>query len=184
MKRTITFMLTALLLLTGLTSWGQNRDEVAYTLDPIAGSNNSYTGNCDIEIDGITWNLTGNSQMIPWRIGGKSITEVDRELYSKTAIAENISQIEIEHGTASGITVNSMTLTVALNSDFTDPVSVLEGEFVASATTTFVKPDNTDWTNMYYKITYNVTVSGTSNKFLQFVGAVFYTGEGGQPRAP
>ena len=180
MKRTITFMLTALLLLTGLTSWGQNRDEVAYTLEPIAGSNNSYTGNCDIEIDGITWNLTGNSQMIPWRIGGKSITEVDRELYSKTAIAENISQIEIEHGTASGITVNSMTLTVALNSDFTDPVSVLEGEFVASATTTFVKPDNTDWTNMYYKITYNVTVSGTSNKFLQFVGAVFYTGEGGQ----
>ena len=182
MKRTITFMLTALLLLTGLTSWGQNRDEVAYTLEPIAGSNNSYTGNCDIEIDGITWNLTGNSQMIPWRIGGKSITEVDRELYSKTAIAENISQIEIEHGTASGITVNSMTLTVALNSDFTDPVSVLEGEFVASATTTFVKPDNTDWTNMYYKITYNVTVSGTSNKFLQFVGAVFYTGEGGQPQ--
>ena len=180
MKHTITFMLTALLLLTGLTSWGQNRDEVAYTLEPIAGSNNSYTGNCDIEIDGITWNLTGNSQMIPWRIGGKSITEVDRNLYSKTAIAESISQIEIEHGTASGITVNSMTLTVALNSDFTDPVSVIEGEFVASSTTTFVKPEDTDWTNMYYKITYNVTVSGSSNKFIQFVGAVFYTGEGGQ----
>ena len=180
MKRTFTFMLTALLLLTGLSSWGQNRDEVAYTLNPIAGSNNSYTGNCDIEIDGITWNLTGNSQMIPWRIGGKSITEVDRNLYSKTAIAESISQIEIEHGTATGITVNSMTLTVALNSDFTDPVSVMEGMFIASSTTTFVKPENTDWTNMYYKITYNVTVSGSSNKYLQFVGAVFYTGEGGQ----
>ena len=148
MKRTFTFVLTALLLLTGLSSWGQNRDEVAYTLEPIAGSNNSYTGNCDIEIDGITWNLTGNSQMIPWRIGGKSITEVDRNLYSKTAIAESISQIEIEHGTASGITVNSMTLTVALNSDFTDPVSVIEGEFVASSTTTFVKPEDTDWTNL------------------------------------
>ena len=182
MKRTFTFVLTALLLLARLSSWGQNRDEVAYTLEPIAGSNNSYTGNCDIEIDGITWNLTGNSQMIPWRIGGKSITEVDRDLYSKTAIAESISQIEIEHGTASGITVNSMTLTVALNSDFTDPVSVMEGEFAASSTTTFVKPEDTDWTNMYYKITYNVTVSGTSNKFIQFVGAVFYTGEGGQPQ--
>jgi hypothetical protein len=182
MKRKLTFLLMALLLLTGMTSWGQNRDEVAYTLEPIAGSNNSYTGNCDIEIDGITWNLTGNSQMIPWRIGGKSITEVDRDLYSKTAIAESISQIEIEHGTASGITVNSMTLTVALNSDFTDPVSVMEGEFAASSTTTFVKPEDTDWTNMYYKITYNVTVSGTSNKYIQFVGAVFYTGEGGQPQ--
>ena len=182
MKRIFTFMLTALLLLTGLSSWGQNRDEVAYTLEPIAGSNNSYTGNCDIEIDGITWNLTGNSQMIPWRIGGKNITEVDRELYSKTPIADNISRIEIEHGTASSITVNSMTLTVALNSDFTDPVSVMEGEFVASATTTFVKPDDTDWTNMYYKVTYNVTVSGTSNKFVQFVGAVFYTEGSIQPQ--
>ena len=32
---------------------------------------------------------------------------------------------------------------------------------------------------MYYKITYNVSVSGTSNKFLQFIGATFYKEEGG-----
>ena len=181
MKQKLTFLLTAVLLLTGLSSWGQTRDEVvAYTLEPIVGSNNSYAGNCDIEIDGITWNLTGNSTMIPWRIGGKSIEGVDRELFSKTPIADNITHIEIEHGTASGIVVNAMTLTVSLNEDFTDPVSEMEGEFAASSTTTFVRPTDADWTNMYYKVTYNVTVSGTSNKFLQFVGAVFYK-EGGGP---
>ena len=180
MKQKLTFLLTALLLLTGLSSWGQTRDEVvAYTLEPIAGSNNSYAGNCDIEIDGITWNLTGNSQMIPWRIGGKNIENVDRDLFSRTPIADNITHIEIEHGTASGIEVNSMTLTVSLNEDFTDPVSELEGEFAASSTTTFVRPTDADWTNMYYKVTYNVTVSGSSNKFLQFVGAVFYKDGGG-----
>ena len=53
MKQKLTFLLTAVLLLTGLSSWGQTRDEVvASTLEPIVGSNNSYAGNCDIEIDG------------------------------------------------------------------------------------------------------------------------------------
>ena len=33
---------------------------VVYTLTPAKGSNNSYTGNCDVSVDGITWNLTGN----------------------------------------------------------------------------------------------------------------------------
>ena len=180
MKRKLTFLLTALLLLTGMTSWGQTRDEnVMYTLEPVAGSNNSYAGNCDIEIDGIIWNLTGNSQMIPWRIGGKSIDGVDRDLYSKTPIDENISTIIIEHGTAANITVNSMTLTVSANADFSSPVSTLSGTFVASSTTTFTRPSNVDWANMYYKITYNLTNTTNSNRFIQFVGADFYAETGG-----
>ena len=36
-------------------------ESLCYTLTPTNGSNNSYAGNCDIEISGITWNLTGNS---------------------------------------------------------------------------------------------------------------------------
>ena len=182
MKHKLTFLLTALLLLTGMTSWGQTRDEaVVYTLEPVAGSNNSYAGNCDIEINGITWNLTGNSQMIPWRIGGKNIDGVDRELYSKTPIADNISTIIIEHGTASNITVNFMTFTVSANADFSSPVSTLSGTFVASSTTTFTRPSNVDWSNMYFKITYNLTNTTNNNRFIQFVGANFYAeNSGGQ----
>jgi len=180
MKRKLTFLLTAMLLLTGMTSWGQTRDEdLVYTLEPVPGSNNSYAGNCDIEIDGITWNLTGNSQMIPWRIGGKSIDGVDRELYSKTPIDDNISTIIIEHGTAANITVNSMTLTVSANADFSSPVSTLAGTFVASSTTTFTRPSNVHWANMYFKITYNLTNTTSSNRFIQFVGADFYAEPGG-----
>ena len=43
--------------------WGA--EEVVYTLKPASGTNNSYAENCDVEIDGITWNLTGNSQTQP-----------------------------------------------------------------------------------------------------------------------
>lgn len=146
---------------------------VVYTLTPASGSNNSYAGNCDIIIDGITWNLTGNSTMQPWRIGGNSITNTDRALYSKTAISENISKIEITHGAASSITVNSMTVIVSKNADFSSPVSTLTPSFAANSTMTVNRPDGKDWSNCYYKFVYNVTVSGSSNKFIQFSEAVF-----------
>lgn len=145
-----------------------------YTLTPANGTNNSYTGNCDIDIDGITWNITGNSQMQPWRIGGKSLSGVDRALYSKTALNKDIRRIEITHGAASSITVNSMTVIVSKNADFSSPVSTLTPSFVANSTVTIDRPDGKDWSNCYYKIVYNVTVSGSSNKFVEFSKADFY----------
>ena len=180
MKQKLTLLLTAFLLLTGMNLWGQFRTEVvAYDLIPIEGGSNGYATESEIEIDGITWNITGNTTLIPWRIGGKSLTDVDRNVFSESTLVDNISRIEVEHGTASNIVVNSMTLVVASDADFSNPVSTLVGEFAANTTTTFNRPADADWTNMYYKITYNVTVEGTSNKFLQFVGATFYKEEGG-----
>lgn len=152
---------------------GEQSEEV-YTLTPASGSNNSYAGNCDIAIDGITWNLTGNSQMHPWRIGGKSLDAVDRELYSKTAISEEVSKIEVTHGAASGITVNSWTVIVASDAEFEKIISTLTPEFVASDTTTISRPSDVSWKNAYYKFIYNVTVTVTSNKFLEFTQATFY----------
>ena len=158
--------------------WGQ--EELVYTLTPTSGSNNSYTGTCDVEIDGITWNLAGNSTVKPWRIGGKSLTNVDRALYSKTPISNNISKIIIEHGTASSITVNSVKLFVSTKENGTGTIiSELSNSFEASSTMTFTRPDGKDWTNAYYKIVYNVTVSSTSNKYLQFTNAKFYSSGGG-----
>ena len=185
MKKRFTRILAAVALLVFMipfTGWGQTRTEVvAYTLEPATGSNNSYTGNCDITIDDITWNLTGNSQQIPWRIGGKSISGVDRALYSKTAISDNISKIEVTHGAASSITVNSWTVIVSENADFSDPVSTLTPTFAANTTTTIIRPNDADWSNCYYKFVYNVTVSGSSNKFLEFTEAVFYKEGGSAP---
>lgn len=156
---------------------------VQYTLDStgsLQGKNSNYAGNCDIESDGITWNVTGNTTMNPWRIGGKKITSVDRAIYSKTPISSNISKIEITHGTASSITVNSMKVYVcstaagAAASTPTDVVATFNPTFAANSTVTLEKTDDTSWENCYYRIVYNVTVTGKSNRFIQFKTAKFY----------
>ena len=156
-------------MLISLVSFAQ--DAPIYELVPATGSNNSYAGNCDITIDGIKWNLTGNSTMQPWRIGGKSITNQDRALYSKTPLAYNIDKIEVTHGTASSITVNSFKLIIS--DEANGAGETIDVAFKASATTTIDLPEG-DYSNKYFKFLYNVTVSGTSNKYVQFTGAKFY----------
>ncbi len=155
-------------------------DQLVYSLIPAKGKNNTYAANCDIKIgsnptDSITWNLTGNSQMIPWRMGGKSLDKVDRALYSQDPISTNISKVVLTHGTAADITVNSLTLIVSTEADGAGTVvSSLTGTFTANSTTTFTRPEGKDWSNCYYKFVYNVTVSKSDNKFLQFVQGDFY----------
>ena len=111
---------------------------VAHDLVPAEGSNNAYAKSCDIVINGVTWNVTGNSTMIPWRIGGKSITDQDRALYSKTALPYDITKIEVTHGTASDITVNSFKLIISDEADAAG--ETIDVDFKASATTTIELP--------------------------------------------
>ena len=184
MKSNFTKLIAALTLLVFMTPsmvmWGQMRTEVvAYTLDgTITGGDSGYATESSITQDEISWKVTGNTTMSPWRIGGKSISEVERPVYSTDAISDNITKIEVEHGTASGITVNSWTVIVASDANFSNVVSTLTPDFTANATTTINRPTGADWTNCYYKFIYNVTVTQTSNRFVQFVEANFYKQEG------
>ena len=151
-------------------------ETVAYTLTPAAtGSNssphNAYASAADWTYEGITWNVTGNSYMVPWRIGGKSITAVNRAVYTKTAMAADITKIEITHATVN-ITCNSCTLTVsdaANGAGETFPVKVAQ-----NTTTTITLPEG-DYSNKFYKLVYNVTNSTTSNKYVQLSEIKFYT---------
>lgn len=154
-------------------------DTLFYTLTPANGSNNSYAGNCDIAVNGVTWNLTGNSQMQPWRIGGKSLTGVDRALYSKTALSDDVTKIEVTHGAASSVTVNSWTVIVSTEADgLGTVVSSLTPTFAINTTTTISRPSGKSWANCFYKFVYNVTIGG-SNKFIEFSEAKFYKESGG-----
>ncbi|MBO2522612.1 MAG: hypothetical protein CW336_01965 [Bacteroidetes bacterium] len=182
MKRRFTLIITALMLMMTSLAWGQTRDEVvAYTLDgTITGGTNNYATESEITQNNLTWMVMGNTTTNPWRIGGKNITDVDRPVYSTGTMSDNITKIVVTHGAASSITVNSMTLVVSSNADFSNPTSTLTGDFGANTTTTFNRPAATDWTNKYYKIIYNVSVSGNTNRFIQFNSAVFYKESGGQ----
>jgi len=188
MKKTFTILIAAiaaiLMMAQPVKVIGQTRSNVlTYTLTPASGSNNSYAGNCDIIISGITWNLTGNSTTQPWRIGlpkNNNGTTITRALYSKTAISDNITEIKIQHGSTSTLTVNSMA--VKVYSTAADAASGSTNNIVASFTPTFAandwvtitKQDNSSWANCFYRIEYSVTATGNSASYLQFTQAEFY----------
>lgn len=150
-----------------------------YTLDGTDSSQgtNGYATGSEISQSNIDWIAVANTTTNPWRFGGKSLTKVDRALYSTKAISSNISSIEVESGTAT-VTVNSLTISVH-NSD-TDAASgdnpiatktVTSG--IISSTVTLSKTDATSWAGKYYRIVYNVT-AGSSNQYVQFKSAKFY----------
>ena len=170
------FLLVLGLLLGSLNVWGG--EELVYTLDGTqTGGTSGYGEESSIEQGGITWKVKGNTTMNPWRIGGNSITNENRPIYSEGTISDNVTKIEVTHGTADNITVNSMTVIVSQNEDFSDPESTLTPTFVANDIVTINRPAGHDWTNCYYKIIYNVTKSSTGNKFIAFVKADFYAEE-------
>ena len=173
-KRVVT-ALVVLMTIGVSAAWAE--ETLVYTLTPASGSNNSYAGNCDITIDGIIWNLTGNSTVQPWRIGGKSLTNVDRAIYSKTPISSDVSKIEVTHGTASSITVNSLKLIISDAANGNG--ETIDVTFKSSATITIELPEG-DYSNKYFKFLYNVTVSDSDNRYLQFTNAKFYTSDSGE----
>ena len=187
MKHFKLFFACALMSLLSLGQlWATEVEAYTLTVASTGGNSsphNSYTAAATTTIDGIEWSVLGNSNQSPWRLGGKesNCSGADRDVHSNTAITDNISKIEITHGTASNITVNSMTVIVSTNSDFSDPVSTLTPDFVAEDVVTVNRPAGKDWSNCYYKIVYNLSVTGNSNRFVQFSGATFYKESGGTP---
>ena len=143
---------------------GSTTPVVLYTLTPKNGKNSSYAGNCDVTIDGIVWNLTGNSQFNPWRLGGKNITNVNRSLYSKTAYPKALTSMKITFGEAKDITVNSCKLVYSTSANFTNSKEC-NIKFTASST---VEVTEDFPANAYYKLVINVTIKNTTkNKFVE-----------------
>ena len=150
---------------------------LVYTLSPVEGKDNSYaSAGADIDVDGITWSVQGNNTMVPWRIGGKSLSGEKRLVYSTAPIADNIKKVVVDHGSANSITVDNLTLTVHNSKEDAasgeNPVSTVSVAFAANDSVTF--NSDADWTGKYYRFTYTVTVEGNKNKFFEFKKAEFY----------
>lgn len=175
--------------------WGT--PSVIYTLTPVAGSDNSYAGDEDIACEDednevtITWNVTGNATMTPWRIGGKggsnasSTATLVRDIYCTSALStDDVSKVILSHGTSTisgtGWSINSVTLIVSTSSDGGGTViSSIERAFKASDTIIINRPAGKDWSSKYFTIRYNISAKGSSNKYLEFSGAEFYAESGG-----
>ena len=151
------------------TVGGSTTPVLLYTLTPTNGKNSSYTGNCDVTVDGIVWNLAGNSQINPWRLGSKIKGTVDRALYSKTAYPKALTSIKVTFGKAT-ITVNSCKLVYSTNADFTDSKEC-NIAFKASST---VEVTADFPAKAYYKLVLNVTNTTTSTKYVELSKIEFF----------
>ena len=189
MKKTTLFSLLAMLLLfVGNNVWAD--DEPFYTLEPVKTTNSGYASYKDVEINGMTWNAPGNQDYgngAFWRIGGKNLTEVDRDITAKTPMGSAIARIVFNHNGVSRntVTVNSLKLTVASDEEFAtilDEVTLTPSikmgeagnvEFLPVATT------NAEWPiGAYYKISINVN-SGASNGGVDMTSIQFFAPTGG-----
>ena len=156
------------------SSVGTPSSVACYTLSTasVTGSNNSYAGNCDVTQNGIKWNFNGNTQVNPWRLGGKSITNVDRTVYSKAAYPDPLSKVEFVSGTMTA-TWNSLKLIYSTNADFSDGQTIEASGVGASKTIAFA-PDGGFPAGCYFKFVLNITNTTTSNKYVQMKEIRFY----------
>lgn len=176
MKKVLTILMMALL----ATGVGWAADTVYYTLDgTVTGGSNGYATESDITQNGMSWKVTGNTTMSPWRIGGKSLTKVDRDAYSTTAMGSAISKIELQIGSIT-CTLNSVKLTVATDASFSNVVDQITKTSVSvNSVLEFTPTSGTEWvTNAYYKLTFNVTC-GSSNVYVQLNKVTFYNNPSG-----
>lgn len=158
---------------------------VAYTVTATHGTSKSYATECDIVVDGVTWTVQGNTNMNEqysvggWAVGGKSITNQNRAIYSKDAIKANVKKVVVTHNANNGITINSFALIVSGAANAAgDTVYATAADITAmankGAVVTFIVPENKKWDNKYYKFLYNLTNTDTKkNKRIEFLKAEF-----------
>lgn len=148
-----------------------------YTLDATNSdnktSNNGYANEGTVNVDGIEWSVNGNGTINPWRIGGKSLSNTDRTVYSKTSYSSNLSKITLEIGSANSITINSIKLIYSTSKDFNNATTLTASSKSENSTISFT-PEGGFPANGYYKFVFNVSVSSTTNKFVEFKKVQFY----------
>lgn len=196
MKKTISqrFFLSLCLMIVGClwgsAAWAAPGDAV-YTLECKKQSGQiyqQYDKYNDITIDGFTWNAPGNLTLGNfWRIGGKSLKNVDRTITGKNAISSPISKVTLAHNGINNTNakINSVSLTVASDVDFTDVIETLtikspSLEKAVAGTMDFT-PTSGNWpTGSYYKLTINITNSNTKSSYgLDITSLTFYEGASG-----
>ena len=69
----------------------------SYTLDGLEkGQNSNYATAATVTQDEIEWSVMGNlTQDGGWRIGGKNLSDTNREIYSESKLEAEISKVEL-----------------------------------------------------------------------------------------
>ena len=165
------------------TDQGPAEDGSLYILSTLTekGKNSAYSGSGDVSVGGISWTVEGNSTINPWRFGGNTLEGVERKLTSRSPINGKVEKIIIKYGSGT-ITVNSVTLKIYSQDPLEEsasPVYTKEVPYEAETEQT-VEAGSQDWTNRYYQVVFNVTVTTSGNKYATIETIGFYASGGGQ----
>lgn len=195
MKKTFTILIAAIAAIMMITQpvkmMGQEKGFTAYyTLECSSQSGNSaYASYYDVNVTSagsitMTWNAPGNQTLGSyWRIGGSKGTNVKRYITGKTAMGHSISKIELNHNgrSNSNLTINSIAITIATNSDFAnnhivETRTINSPSVSSSGTLTFSPNDVTVWNkDCYYKITIDYSHNVKDKNYgLDITSVVFY----------
>ena len=150
-------------------------DGTVQATDNDAHDASNYSKSLPTTQNGVTWDVYANTTMNPWRIGGKSITNQDRKVVSKNAVSTTaVKTVKVKLGAMNIGSFNSLKMGVgtAEEGNTIDEITVTTG-LEANAEITFSVPEGHSWANAYFTFTFNVTESGTSNKYVQLVSITF-----------
>ena len=150
-----------------------------HTLDTTGSlqtTNSTYGSTGTATTDGITWTFTGNGKINPWRLGGKTAQSGDQPFYTGTAISSGVDRIVVEFGALSGVTASSFKMSVhSTANDAENGTNAVEEHtglsFGANVTATIDL--NAQQSGKFYRFVPNLTISATSNKYLQLNKVTF-----------
>ena len=177
----LTLKVWLLLCFFTLTTTASAEETPYYTFKTAYSSNSTYAECYDLTISGMNWSVPGNQQFNGYlRIGGKDLTNVDRTITGKSPMDVEISQIVINHNgiTNASLTVNSITLVVADDADFSLNKSEITLTPSFSVGTAGKVEFNGIWkAGAYYKFIFNLTNTHVKNNYgLDITSIDFYAG--------
>lgn len=144
-----------------------------------SSSNTAYATNYSVTINSIQWSVPGNQNFSGYvRIGGKSLSGVDRVIYGngESSITGDVDEIVIATNGVSNtnFAVNSITVTAhptkadaangmnGVSFTTTDNLSFSVG---TSKSLTYTKSGTTNCSGYYYRIVFNVSNSNKSSNY-------------------
>ena len=143
--------------------------EMVFGTAGVKGSTSSYTGNSDLTLNGIKWNVPGNQTLDSGvKLGGKLSSETTRSIYSVDKLEANVSNIVITFGdgddqiTVTGLTVKTYASAADAKAD-TNVVSSATATYVESSAVTFTKPEGATWNTGFYRFDFKMTSSAPSS---------------------
>ena len=172
-------MMTLLCAVVG-SAWAGENEVYNFAFTKQSGPS-GYANTYTVTIGGKSWTIPGNLTNGDYlRIGGKSISEVDRVVQCNEQLPGNISKIVLNHNGKSraNVTVHSITVTVASDADFNnlvDEVTVSNPTVQKETAGSINFTPNTAWSgDLYYKFTVNISNSDSSNGGFDLTSLVFY----------